>query len=167
MVSLDQGGKVDKTASEKAAETAVKSDLNSCPNSADADPVSEGKMSEPEADFDDFVMTVTGKSRLVRGRAWKKCGTEEYVRYKCFDDGMEYLPGGEWAGLAAPAAGLCWEQLEAVDRMRPSARGRMWWAERGHGQCKLAIKEANRRGNWLQLWVLINGSGVIDCYTNI
>ena len=86
---------MDKTAGEKAAETAMKGDMKSCAEGAETDPVSVETPAEPPADFDDFVMTVTGKSRLVRGRAWKKDGTEEYVRYKCFDDGVEYLPGGK------------------------------------------------------------------------
>ena len=97
MVSLDQGGQVDKAASERAAGTAVKSDLK-CANGSQPAPASDGRSAAPEAEFDDFVMTVTGKSRMVRGRAWKKGGTDEYVRYKCFDDGVEYLPGGECHG---------------------------------------------------------------------
>ena len=106
MVSLDQGseqcGKQERrTASDECDHVAMRGELKPETEPAVAAEAGRGEPagveSEPDpasAEYDDFAMPVAGKSRVVRGRGWRGADGE-YVRYKCFDDNIEYLPGGE------------------------------------------------------------------------
>nr|UEK51430.1 RERE-like protein [Parasacculina yatsui] len=52
----------------------------------------ESSDNDDALEYEDFSMSVGGRSRLVRGRAWKN-HKGDYVRYKCFEDGIRYIPG--------------------------------------------------------------------------
>ena len=108
MVSLDQsseqcGAKQERRPErEQCGEPAMRGELK--PETEPAEGAEAGRRepagaeSEPDpagGDYDDFAMAVAGKSRVVRGRGWRDADGE-YVRYRCFDDGIEYLPGGEF-----------------------------------------------------------------------
>lgn len=75
------------------------SQKTSAPSQKSASEMEEGVCSSMESsdndealEHEDFSMTVGGRSRLVRGRAWKN-HKGDYVRYKCFEDGIKYVPG--------------------------------------------------------------------------
>ncbi|KAF0310542.1 Arginine-glutamic acid dipeptide repeats protein [Amphibalanus amphitrite] len=102
MVSLDQGGeqcaagKQERPpggAGDACDERAMRAERAETEPAVAAE--AAGAESEPDpasAEYDDFAMPVAGKSRVVRGRGWRGADGD-YVRYKCFDDNVEYLPG--------------------------------------------------------------------------
>ncbi|XP_037076239.1 arginine-glutamic acid dipeptide repeats protein-like [Pollicipes pollicipes] len=105
MVSLDQDGeqcgKTEKGGGAERGddEEAMRGDLKAEPSPAvgaeagrPAAAEADADAAPPQPEYDDFAMPVAGKSRLVRGRGWRGADGE-YVRYKCFDDDTEYLPG--------------------------------------------------------------------------
>lgn len=84
-----------------SSETKTSSDAlisKTVPDSAISTPVDSSGVkalcSTPTDEFEEVVIPVAGKKEPIKGRVWKD---EEgnYCKYLCFNDGIEYKPGGK------------------------------------------------------------------------